>query len=400
MRHTPTPRDLSGGLAGVALTNEEFEVRDVVRTVVADVIAPRAAEIDASSRFPEEGLRALADAGVGGLLVPEEYGGAGKSTLAYVVAMEEITAACPSTSTVYMTQMHCASPLLIAGSEEQRQRWLPPLCTATALGSLGVTEPGAGSDVAGIRTVARPDSGGYRVSGTKTFITTGDRADVLILFATVGPALGRNGLTAFLVAREESHWEHGPPMHKLGMRGSSTAELFFDDTFVPTDARLGAEGEAWALSMQSVVKSRLSASAQGVGIARGAIEAATSWAKGEGLTRGSTGRAQEVQFALAEAMAAVAAARSLLHMAARLADAPSGDVVPAISMAKLACTDCAMEVSKKMVDLLGEDGDRPEHGVERFLRDAKVTQIYDGTNQIQRLLIARLLPAPEVGSDG
>jgi alkylation response protein AidB-like acyl-CoA dehydrogenase len=391
--------DLSGGLAEVALLPEELEIRETARAVVADVIAPQAAEVDASSLFPEEGLRALAGAGLGGLLIPAKYGGGGRSSLAYAVAMEEIAAACPSTSTVYMTQMHCAWPILLAGTAEQRERWLPALCDATALGSLGVTEPGAGSDVSGIRTVARAAPAGYRVSGTKTFITTGDRADVLILFATVDPARGRDGLTAFLTAREDSPWEPGPPMHKLGMRGSSTAELFFDETFLPTSARLGGEGEAWALSMQSVVKSRLSASAQGVGIARGAIEAATSWAQLHGLTRGSAGRAQEVQFALAEAMATVAAARSLLHLATRLADTPNDDVVPAISMAKLVCTDCAMEVSKKMVGLLGEDGDRAEHGVERFLRDAKATQIYDGTNQIQRLLIARLLPAPAVGDD-
>lgn len=393
--------DVGGGaLPTLALPAAEREVRDLVRDTVAQHVAPRAAEVDADSIFPDAGLRALAQAGLAGLLMPEHLGGSGHSTLAYVVAMEEIASACGSTSTLYMTQMHSAYPILIAGEEAQRSRWIPSLCDGSALGSLAVTEPAAGSDVAAMRTTARRDGRGYVISGTKTFITTGNRADVIVLFASLDTTAGRDGITAFLIERGTPGLVAGPPMHKLGMRGSCTAELFLDTCHVSADCRLGPEGGGWALSMQSVVKSRLSAAAQGVGLARGALEAAIRWASNQGLTRGSRGRAQDVQFTLAEASARVAAARALLHGAAQLADTGGGDLVPTISMAKLMCTDCAMDVASKMVDLLAEEGDLVEHGVERFLRDAKVTQIYDGTNQIQRLLIARSLPSPTEALDG
>jgi alkylation response protein AidB-like acyl-CoA dehydrogenase len=369
----------------------EREVRDAVRDVVARVVAPAAAAVDAGARFPGEEYRALADAGLAGLLVPPEYGGTGHSVLAYVAAMEEISAGCGSTATVYMTQMHAAYPILVAGDEAQRTRWLPGLCSGEALGSLCVTEPDAGSDVAAMRTTARRDGDAYVLSGGKTFITTGDRADVLVVFATVDRQAGRDGITAFVVEGDTPGLSRGRVLHKLGQRGSTTAELFFDGCRVPAPNRLGSEGSGWALSMASVVKSRLSAAAQGIGFARGAFEHARRWADERRLLRGAEGVAQEVQFGLAEARARIAAARALLYETAALVDGGAADAVTEVSMAKLVCTDCAMETATRMVELLGEDGDLIEFGVERFLRDAKVTQIYDGTNQIQRLLIARSL---------
>jgi alkylation response protein AidB-like acyl-CoA dehydrogenase len=386
-------RPAAEAIAERRLSDRDREVRDRVAAVVAEAVAPRAAEVDERSRFPEQGYRALAEAGLAGLLIGAEHGGSGDSSLAYVAAMEEIAAACGSTSTVYMTQMHCAYPILLEGSDEQRARWLPRLCDGSAYGSLAITEPEAGSDVASLRTTARRDGDGYVLSGAKTFITTGDRADVAVVFASTDREARRRGITAFLVERGTEGFEPGAVLHKLGMRGSSTAELFLDGCRVPETARLGPEGGGWALSMRSVVKSRLSAAAQGVGLARGAYEHALRWAAGRGLLEGSRGAAQEVQFALADARARIASVRSLLYEVAVLADAHDADAVADVSMAKLACTDAGMEVATAMTGLLGEDGDLVEHGVERYLRDVKVTQIYDGTNQIQRLLLARELSA-------
>ncbi|ADB50762.1 acyl-CoA dehydrogenase family protein [Conexibacter woesei] len=378
-------------LADVLLGAPELELRERVRAVARADVAPRAADVDRDARFPHESYQALARAGLAGLLVPPALGGSGGSVLGYVVAMEEIAAACPATATVYMTQMHAANPILMAGSDEQRRRWLPLLCDGSAYGSLAVSEPEAGSDVAALRTFARRDGeDGYVLDGAKTFITTGDRADVVVLFATVDRTAGRDGITAFLIERGTPGLVAGPAMHKLGMRGSSTVELFLDGVRAPVAARLGSERGGWALSMRSVVKSRLSAAAQGVGIARGAYEHARTWAHERGLLRGSRGVAQDAQFALAEADARIAAMRALLQQTAALVDRADGaEPVAQVSAAKLVCTDGAMAICDELVDLLGPDGDDERHGVERYLRDAKVTQIYDGTNQIQRLLIAR-----------
>lgn len=371
----------------------ERDVRDRVRAIVAEVIAPRAREVDELARFPYEAIAALSEAGLAGLLIPRDLGGSGHSTLAYVAAMEEISAACGSTATVYMTQMHAAYPILVAGTDEQRRRWVPPLSQGRAYGSLAVTEPNAGSDVASLRTFARRDGDAYVLSGTKTFISTGDLASTVVVFATVDRNAGRDGITAFVVERGTPGFESGAVMHKLGMRGASTTEIFFDECRVSAANRLGGEGEGWQLSMRSVVKSRLSAAAQGVGLARGALEHARAWAASRGLLRGTGVPAQDVQFVLADARARIAAARALLYETAILADQPGLEPVSEVSMAKLVCTDCAMAVANDLVDVLGDEGDLVEHGVERYLRDAKVTQIYDGTNQIQRLLIARDLRA-------
>lgn len=370
------------------LTAREREVLEKVRDVVKRDVVGRAAAIDRESIFPSEPVHALAEAGLGGLLIPREYGGSGDSTVSYVLAMEEIAAACGSTSTVYMTQMHCAYPILLMGTEAQKKEWLPGLCGAKRIGSLGVTEPAAGSDAASMRTLARADGSDYVLDGTKTFITSGDRADVVVLFASIDRDAGRDGITAFLIDTESQGFSTGPPMHKLGMRGSSTSELFFDNCRVPAEALLGKPGQGWELTMASVVKSRLSAAAQGVGLARGAFEAALEWATERDLLKGSRGQAQVVQFALAEARAQIMSARQLLHATTRAVDG-GGNPVTQVSMAKLICTDCGMEVAKSMARLLGIEGDLPENRVERYLRDAKITQIYDGTNEIQRLLIAR-----------
>ena len=371
------------------LAPDERELLARVREVVAAEIAPRAAEVDQHKRFPAEGYQALARAGLAGLLMPVEFGGQGASTVLYAAAMEEIAAACGSTSTVYMTQMHCAHPIALAGTDDQRARFIPGLCSGEMYGAIAITEPDAGSDVSSIRTVARRENSGYVLNGQKTFITSGDQADVVVLFATIDRSGGRQAFTSFLVEKGTEGFSSGPPMNKMGQRGSSTVELSLIDCWVPLSSRLGDEGTAYQLSMRSVVKSRISAAAQGVGFARAAFERAARWAHEEGLLSGSNRHAQDVQFALADMRSSIEAGRALLSETAALVDAHPGDPITEVAVAKLHCTDLGMDIASRAMDLLGIDGDRVDLGIERIYRDVKVTQIYDGTNQVQRMLIAR-----------
>ena len=378
---------LSEQLSVGELTDEDRAMRDAVRKVVAEDVAPRAAEVDRAAIFPHDSYQALAKRGLAAIPLPAELGGAGLSMVAYAAAMEEITAACGSTSTVYMTQLHAAHPIALAGTPEQQARLVPPLSRGAAYGSLAITEPQAGSDVARMRTVARPQDGGYVINGAKTFISSADLASTVVLFATVDPERGRSGITAFALERGRDSFESGPPMKKLGLRGSSTCELFFDDCWIPASARLGGEGDGFAISMQAVVTSRISAAAQGVGYARAAWEAVCRWA----ARRQMLGRAadQDLQFTLAGLRAEIAAARALLYTVSRFVDSGRGDATTEVSMAKLHCTGLGVAAASAAIELLGPDGDLIDLGVERILRDAKVAEIYDGTNQIQRMLISR-----------
>jgi len=367
------------------LSKREREIRHRAREIVAREVAPRADRADRTHEFAHESVQALLSAGLGGLIFPEHLGGLGDTNVAYAVAMEEVTAGCGATSLIFMTQMHAAYPILLAGSDELAQQYIPGLLDGTRYGALGITEPNAGSDVSSLRTTAVAEQDGYLLNGSKTFITTGDRADVIICFATTDRSLGRRAITPFVV---EGGWEgvgHGAPFRKLGMHGSSTAELFFDNVRVPARNRLGSEGGGWQVVMNSVTKSRISAAAQGVGLARAA------YARTLALLTRIHGRKlpDEKLFALADMRGAIVQGRLLLHAVARHVD--SADDVPRaeIGIMKQCCTDLDWQTAVAATRLLGPYGDLATLGVERCLRDAKVTQIYDGTNEIQRLLIGR-----------
>ncbi|MGW5150583.1 acyl-CoA dehydrogenase family protein [Rhodococcus koreensis] len=371
--------------ADAALTDRERQVRAQTRDIVAREVAPRAARLDAEHEFAHESVQALAAAGLCGLVFPEHLGGIGDSNVAYAVAMEEITAGCAATSLVFMTQMHAAYPILLAGNDELQRRYIPGLLDGSRYGSLGITEPDAGSDVSSLTTSATPTEDGWSLSGQKTFITTGDRADVIICFATVDRSLGRDGITAFVVDGRWAGVGHGQPFHKMGMHGSTTSELFFDQVAIPRSNLLGEEGRGWAVVMSSVVKSRISAAAQGVGIARAAYARTLA-----ALTRLHGNRlSDEHTFALADLRGRILQGRLLLHAVARQVDTDPNITPGQIGVMKQSCTDLGFQASVEAARILGPYGDLTDLGVERCLRDAKVTQIYDGTNEIQRLLIGR-----------
>ncbi|WP_172652748.1 acyl-CoA dehydrogenase family protein [Rhodococcus opacus] len=371
--------------ADAMLTDREQQVRAQTRDVVAREVAPRAAHLDVTHEFAHGSVQALAAAGLCGLIFPEHLGGTGDTNVSYAVAMEEITAGCAATSLVFMTQMHSAYPILIAGSDELQRHYIPGLLDGSRYGSLGITEPDAGSDVSSLTTTATPTDTGWSLTGQKTFITTGDRADVIICFATVDRTRGRGGITAFVVEGGWDGVEGGKPFNKMGMHGSSTAELFFDHAAIPRNNLLGEEGRGWSVVMSSVVKSRISAAAQGVGLARAAYArtlAALTALHGSRLP-------DEQTFALADLRGRILQGRLLLQAVARQVDNDPNITPGQIGVMKQSCTDLGFQASVEATRILGPYGDLTHLGVERCLRDAKVTQIYDGTNEIQRLLIGR-----------
>lgn len=361
-----------------------------VDDVIVRTIRPLAAEVDSDSVFPAEAIRDLADAGLGVLLAPKELGGAGTTTATYAEALSRIAAECGATSTVYMTQMHCEHPLHLQASPEQIAKWIPRLCDGSAIGAIALTEPSAGSDVGAMRTVARRDGDEYVINGEKTFISNGDRADVIVLFASVDTALGKDGVTAFLLETEGlSGFEPGLPMKKLGQKGASTVTLAFQDCRIPSTARMGAEREGYPLLLRSVVRSRISAAAQGVGFAQGALRSVIAWAAERDMLSSKTASAQDFQFELARLSGEVTAARSMLLAVCDLVDSSAEEPVADVSLVKMHCTALGTKVAAACVQLLGADGDLVSLGTERRLRDAKIAEIYDGTNQIQSMLVAR-----------
>lgn len=370
------------------------DLLDRINSVVETVVRPSAAELDKTGAFPEAAIKAFGSADAGGIFMPRDLGGQGGTMQDYARAMTLIASACGATSTVYMTQMHCAHPIHANGTREQIERWVPALSRGEAIGGIALTEPSAGSDVATMTTTAKKVDGGYEITGGKTFISNGDRADIIVLFATVDRRLGKDGITAFLIdTKTVRGFTSGPPMKKLGQKAASTVDLTFDACFVPGSAVLGEVGAGYRILLDSVLASRISAAAQGVGFATGALEATCAEFEGRGLLSSRAREWQDLQFFLSRTYAEVSAGRALLERTAGLVDADDPEAGIQVSVAKLYCTDLGVRVSSQCLGVLGESGDDQDLGVERCLRDAKITQIYDGTNQVQAMLIARALRA-------
>ncbi|MBA3876554.1 MAG: acyl-CoA dehydrogenase [Anaerolinea sp.] len=374
------------------LTEEQVLLRDAVRELADARIAPRAAEIDRTAEFPEDIRRLLAEHDVLALPFPAEHGGVGGDLLTVCLAIEQIARACATSSLILMVQELGALPLLIAGSPEQQARWFPDLATGRTLAAFALTEPEAGSDAASIRTRAVRDGDDYLISGTKRFITHGSVAGLISVFAVTDPDAPRHArLSCFAVEVPAAGFRIARLEHKMGIRGSPTAELTFENVRVPAAHRVGAEGDGFAIAMATLDRSRPGVAAQAVGIAQGALEAATAHARERRQFGQRIGDFQMVGAMLADMDAQTEAARQLLYTACPVIEAGEPDAARWSAMCKLVAGDTAMRVTTDAVQIFGGYGYIGEFPVERMMRDAKITQLYEGTQQIQRLVIARAL---------
>ncbi len=375
-----------------ALSEEQVAIRDTIRELVSDRVAPRAAEVDAKAEYPEDVQLAFAENGVLAIPFPEAYGGISGSSATICMGVEEIARACTTSSLILAVQALGSYPILIAGSEEQKKRFCPPLA-AGQLAAYALTEAGSGSDAAAMKTVARRYGDEYVLTGTKTFITHGSIADTLVVFARSDPdpAAGARGISAFVLEKEKSPWKTLKLEHKLGIRGSPTAQLAFDEVRVPAANRLGAEGQGFKIALAVLDRSRPGIGAQALGIAQGAFDFAVRYAREREQFGQPIASFQGIQFMLADMATAIEASRQLVYLAAYKVDQKAPDLTEVAAMAKVFASDAAMSVTTDCVQILGGYGYTQDYPLERMMRDAKITQIYEGTNQIQRVVISRAL---------
>jgi alkylation response protein AidB-like acyl-CoA dehydrogenase len=376
------------------LTDDQRMIRDLARKVARDRVARHAADVDERERYPEESIRALIEAGLYGIWVPDKYGGTDLGCLALALVAEEIAWACAATATQYVDQPLGGLPILLAGSEAQKEKYLPRLATGELLAAYSLSEAGAGSDAAALATTATRRGDHYVLSGSKQWCTNGDHADVLTVFATVDRSKRAKGVTAFLIDKGLPGFSVGKKERKMGIRGSPTVALHFTDCLVPVEQRLGAEGEGFAIAMQTLDITRPSTGAMAVGIGQAALDAAVGYAKERKQFGQPIGAFQGIQFMLADMAMQVHGARLMVHHAARQVDAGIRGNTYEASMAKCWAGDAAMKVTTDAVQVFGGYGYTRDFPVERFMRDAKIMQIYEGTNQIQRMIVARALLEP------
>ncbi len=348
------------------------------------VVRPHAVEVDRDHRFPDEAIDAAKAAGLLGLLIPREYGGAGLDAIAFAICIEELAQACASTSVIVDVHTSVGSePILLFGTEEQKRRWLPSLATGELLGAFALTEPASGSDAASLTTSARRDGDRYVLNGTKVFITTIGRAGLYIVFARTGPDQRAAGVSAFVVPADAPGVRVGQLFKKMGLRGSPTGELVLEDVVVPAANLLAAEGQGFTVAMRALDSGRIGISGQALGIAQAAIDESRALLQ-------ERDRQQGDEFLLADMATRLESARLLAYHAAWLCSRGRPFTREA-SMAKLHCTDTAMAIALDGVQLAGEEGTVGGSPFERHVRDAKALQIYEGSNQVQRIVIAREL---------
>jgi alkylation response protein AidB-like acyl-CoA dehydrogenase len=371
------------------LSDEERQTRDLARAISREQVAPRAAQVDEAELYPAESLGQLAQAGLMGLYVPEAYGGAGLGALAFCCAVEEIAWACASTAVIYLVQYAAGYPIVSHGTEAQKRRYLPRLAAGEITAALSISEPGAGSDAASMTTTAVRKGDRYLLNGSKMWVTNGSHAGVITLFATVDRTRGHKGVTAFLVEPTFPGFALGKLERKMGIRGSPTVAIHLTDCEVPVDNRLGEEGEGFRVALGALDRSRPAVGGQAVGIAQAALDAAVGYARERRQFDRPIAEFQGIQFMLADMAMQVHASRLLVHHAAALMDRGVTGTALESSMAKCFAADAAMRVATDAVQVFGGYGYTREFPVERFMRDAKITQIYEGTNQIQRVVIAR-----------
>src|SRR5207302_2308349 len=373
------------------LSDEQRELRDLVRQLARERIAPRAAEIDESHEFPWDVVELFRENDIFGLFFAEENGGLGTGALLSLIAIEEVAKVCATSALILAVQELGSLGLKLAGSDEQKERYLPRLVSGEWLGAYALTEAGSGSDSAAMRTTARRDGDAYVLDGSKRFITNAGVANLYTVFAKTDPEAGHAGISAFLVEADTPGFEVARLEPKMGIRGSTTGELVFEECRVPAANLLGEEGEGFKIAMRILDRSRPGVAAQGLGLAQGATDFALEYAKTRETMGKPIGEHQIVAAMLADMETKCEAARGLLYkFGAAVDEGIDGSELTKLSaMTKLYCTDVAMEVTTDAVQVLGGYGYISEYPLERMMRDAKITQIYEGTNQIQRLVIAR-----------
>ena len=376
-------------MSGVFLTEDEQLLRLAVRELADKELAPRASHYDQNEEFPWENLRRIAEMGLFGLTIDEEYGGSGGTARQLAVVIEELARGCGATSVVYIAHLAlCAQYLNMFGSERQKRELLQPLVSLASVGAFALTEPGAGSDAASIRTSLSRVDGHLLLNGTKLFTTNAVEADIFVVLATHDPEQGTNGIDAVVVERGTPGFTINPQHGKMGMRGSSTAELVFEGCRIPDENRLGGEGVGWTQTMDVLNASRIGIAAQCVGLAQAAYESALQYAgRREAFGRQLSGF-QSVQWTLADMATEIDAARLLVYRAASLLDDGAPFVTEA-SMAKLFASRVAVECADRAVQLHGGTGYFAPTTAERLYRDARVTEIYEGTSEVQRMIISR-----------
>jgi alkylation response protein AidB-like acyl-CoA dehydrogenase len=375
-----------------SLPQEFLDFQETIRKIVVERVAPRAAEIDAKAEYPRDLRELFAEHDLFGLPFDTEHGGTGTGTLMLNIAVEEVAKACASSALMLMISELGTLPIKLFGTEEQKQRLLPRCASGEWSPAFALSEPDAGSDPGGMRTRALKDGDEWVIDGAKNWITNLGVADFYIVFAVTDPEAGHShGISAFVVEADRPGFEVGKLEHKMGIRGSPTGQPIFDGVRVPEENLIGDENEGFRVALATLDRSRLGVAAQAVGIAQGATDYAAAYAKERQQFGKPIASFQGIQFKLADMESRTAAARELLYRACAKVDAGDRDMGKYSSMAKLVASDNAMWVTTEAVQVLGGYGYVNEYPVERMMRDAKITQIYEGTNEIQRLVIARTL---------
>jgi alkylation response protein AidB-like acyl-CoA dehydrogenase len=370
------------------LTEEQRELQNLTRDIARNTVAPKAEYYDRHDEFPWEVVEVFAQADLFRVFVPEDYDGLGMGIFELSLVAEELSRACAGIALALLGSALGVEPILIAGSDEQKKRFLPRVAAGRALAAFALTEADAGSDPSAVRTRARRDGEDYVLNGTKQWITNGGEAEIYVVIASTDPARGARGLSALVVEKGTPGFEFGKKEDKLGIRASATRELIFNDCRVPAENLLGKEGTGFITTMRTFDRTRPGVAAQAVGIAQGALDLALSYARERRQFGQPISSFQGLQFMLADMATKVEAARALTYAAARMIDAGARDVSRYSSECKLFASDVAVEVATDALQIFGGYGYMREYPIEKYFRDAKITQLYEGTNQIQRQVIA------------
>ncbi|MFQ5925070.1 MAG: acyl-CoA dehydrogenase [Dehalococcoidia bacterium] len=374
-----------------SLTEEQLMFQKMVRDFAAKEIEPVAAQLDETEEFPWENFRKMAELGLTGVTIAEEYGGSGGDALHLIIAVEEIAHACAATSLILNAHVAlCCHSVYKFGNEEQKRRFVVPLAKGEKIGCFALTEAGAGSDAAALETTAVRHGDGYILNGTKVFISNGKEADIVAVFATIDKSLSSRGITGFVVEKGTPGFSVGKKERKLGIRASSTAELVFEDCLVPLENRLAEEGQGFRVALSLIDSSRPLVAAQAVGIAQAAFDASLTYAKQRHQFGQAIAEFQAIQWMLVDMATAIDAARLLTYRAAYLEEKGLPSIKEA-AMAKVFASEAAMAATTKAIQIHGGYGYIKDYPVERYFRDAKITEIYEGTSEVQRLTIARSL---------